>query len=89
MGAGTSVALLILVRPGIEVKAVKGNALGADGHLKKIRAHLGVEPVAVHAEVGRCIPKADEPRGEPGALHGLDSNNESSMALEAREEKGE
>ena len=90
MGAGASVATLIVIRPGIEVKAIKGNALGADAHLNETRAHLGVEPVAVHAEVERCIPKADEPGQTPRALHGgLDSNNKSSMALEAREEKGE
>ena len=61
MGAGASVALLIVVCPGIEVKAVKGNALAAHAHLNKIRAYFSIEPVAVHAKVGRCIAKADEP----------------------------
>ena len=62
MGAGASVATLIVVRPGIEVKTVKGNALGADGHLSEIRAHLGVEPVAVHAEVDRRVPEPENAR---------------------------
>jgi len=42
----------MLIGPRIEVKAVEGDPLGADRDLREAGAHLGAEPVAVHAEVG-------------------------------------
>ena len=50
----------MLLGPAIEVKAIKGDALGADRDLSERGAHLGVEPVAVHAEVGGCIAQPDQ-----------------------------
>ena len=62
----------MVIRPAVEVKAIEGDALASDGDLSERRAHLGVEPVAVHAEVGRRIAQADEARrklhGRPGGL---------------------
>jgi hypothetical protein len=58
------VATLILVRPGIEVKPVEGNALGADRDGRHERANLAIEAVLVHAEVGRRIAQPDEARHE-------------------------
>ena len=52
----------MVVGPGIEVKAVEGNSLGADGDLGEMRPHGGIEAVAVHAEIARCIAQADEAR---------------------------
>ena len=65
-GAGASVALLILVGPGIEVKAVEGDALNPDAHLGDEGANFGIEPVTVHAEVVRRIALANEPRQQNG-----------------------
>jgi hypothetical protein len=51
----------MVVGPCIEVKAVEGDALGSywdDGYP---RTDLAVEAVLVHAEIGRSIPKANEP----------------------------
>jgi hypothetical protein len=59
-GTGTPVAPLILVRPAIEVKAIKGDALLADRDLGEGRAYLGIEPVTVHAEVIRRITQPDK-----------------------------
>ena len=58
------VATLILIRPGIEVKPVKGDALGADRDSLHQRANLAIEAVFVHTEVGRGIAQADESRHE-------------------------
>jgi hypothetical protein len=58
------VATLILIRPGIEVKPVKGDALGADRDGLYQRANLAIEAVLVHAEVGRGIAQPDESRHE-------------------------
>ena len=52
----------MVVGPGIEVKAVKGNPLGADGDLGEMRPHGGIEAVAVHAEVARRIAEANDAR---------------------------
>ncbi len=42
------VAALILVRPAIEVKAIKGHSLHADGKVGESGAHLPIEAVLVH-----------------------------------------
>jgi hypothetical protein len=54
-----------LLDPGVQFKAIEGDALGADRDLRELRPHLGVEPVAVHAEIERRVTKADE-AGEQG-----------------------
>jgi hypothetical protein len=59
-----AVATLILIRPGIEVKPVKGDALGADRDGRHERANLTIEAVFVHTEVGRGIAQPDESRHE-------------------------
>ena len=46
------VAALIVVRPGIEVNAVKGDSLDADAKGEDAGAYFPVEAVLVHAEVG-------------------------------------
>jgi hypothetical protein len=57
---------LMVVRVGIELQPVECDALRADRDLGQVRADLGVEPIAVHAEVGRSVPEADEARGRGG-----------------------
>jgi hypothetical protein len=61
---GTPVARLILIRPGVHFKSVEGDALPADGNVGEVGLDFGVEAVAVHAEVSRCIAKAQQPRQE-------------------------
>jgi hypothetical protein len=46
------VAALIVVRPRIEVNAVKGDSLDAYAQGGDARAHFSVEAVLVHAEIG-------------------------------------
>ena len=58
------VATLILICPGIEVKPVKGDALGADRDGRYEGANLSIETVFVHAEVDRGIAQPDESRHE-------------------------
>jgi hypothetical protein len=45
------VAALIVVRPGIEVKAIESDSLSADPDRWQARADVAVESVFVHAEV--------------------------------------
>ena len=54
------VAALIVVRPCIEVNAVKGDSLDTDAQGEDARAHFPVEAVLVHAEIGGGVAHADE-----------------------------
>ena len=62
------VAALIVVGPGIEVKAVKGDPLRADRDHGEDRANVAVEAIFVHAEIGRRVAQPDEARQERGRL---------------------
>jgi len=57
-----------LIYPGIQIKAIKGNTLLSDANFSQIRSCLGVKAVPVHAQVGGCVPEADESRGDGGVL---------------------
>ena len=63
----TPTAGLILLHPGIHFKAVKGDALSADGNFGQGRAHLPVKAVAVHPQVSGGIPEAYQSRQD--SLH--------------------
>jgi len=54
------VRALMVVGPGVEVKAIEGDAAITDRDFGEERPHLGIEPVAVHAEVGRRVAVADQ-----------------------------
>ena len=54
------VAALIVVRPCIEVNAVKGDSLDAYAQGGDARAHFPVEAVLVHAEIGGGVAHSDE-----------------------------
>ena len=56
------VAALIVVCPAIEVKAIKGHSLHADGKIGECGTDFPVESVLIHAQVPRCIAQADESR---------------------------
>jgi hypothetical protein len=62
------VAALIVVGPGIEVKAVEGDTLRADGDHGEERTHVAIEAIFVHAEIGRRVAQSDEARQERGRL---------------------
>jgi hypothetical protein len=69
----TPVAGLILLPPGVQFKAVKGDALAADAHLAEIRADLGIEKIAVRAEIAGCISETKHPRHDIRAATAVDS----------------
>jgi len=56
----TPIAGLIVLNPAVKFKTIEGDALLTDGDLGDRRAYLGVEPVAIHAEVTRGIPVSEE-----------------------------
>jgi hypothetical protein len=45
------VAALIVVGPGVEVKAVKSDPLGADWDYRKERTNVTIEAILVHSEI--------------------------------------
>jgi hypothetical protein len=62
LSRGTPVAALIVVGPGIEVKAVESDPLGADRDHGQGGAHVAIEAVLVHAEIAGCIAESNESR---------------------------
>lgn len=50
----------MLLHPGVEFKAIEGNALGANRDLGDIGAYFGVEAVSVHAQVARGVAEAQQ-----------------------------
>ena len=60
------VAALIVVCPAIEVKAIKGHSLHADGKIGECGTDFPIEAVLIHAQVGRGIAQANESRQESG-----------------------
>jgi hypothetical protein len=52
----------MLIRPGIEVKAIEGFALDADRNQRHPGPNLFVEAVLVHAEIARRIAESQEAR---------------------------
>jgi hypothetical protein len=61
LSRGTPVAVLILVRPSVEVNAVECDSLRADGNHGDV-THVAIEAVLVHTQVLRRIAQADETR---------------------------
>jgi len=57
---GAPVATHILVRPCVEVKAIKGDPLSADGDLSEGGPHGQIEDTAIHAEIRGGVAKANE-----------------------------
>jgi hypothetical protein len=51
-----------LIHPGLQFKSVESDTLFADRDLDEVRPHLGVEAVAVHAEIARCIAETNQSR---------------------------
>jgi hypothetical protein len=62
------VRALMVVGPGVEVKAIEGDAAIADGYFGEEGPDFGVEPIAVHAEIRRRVAVPDQ-AGKDG--HGL------------------
>jgi hypothetical protein len=50
-----------LIHPGIQFKAIEGNALFPDANFNEIRPYLGVKAVAVHTQVTGCVAEANQP----------------------------
>jgi len=60
LSRGTTVALDIVIGPGVEVKAVEGDSLFAYRDHHNAWPDFPIESVLVHAKVRRRIPKTDE-----------------------------
>jgi hypothetical protein len=50
----------MVVGPGVEVRTIEGDGAIADRDFGEDRPHLGIEPVAVHAQVARRVALADQ-----------------------------
>ena len=58
----------MVVGPCVEVKAVEGDTLSSYGDNGYLWTDFAVEPVLVHAEIGRCVTKSDEPSDADAGL---------------------
>ena len=56
------VAALIVVGPGVEVKAVKSDPLRSNWNHGKQRSDLAIEAILVHSEIRRGVAQADKSR---------------------------
>lgn len=65
----TPIAGLIVVCPRVEINSVERYSLDTDRDFNEIGPHLGIEPVAVHAEITGRIDAADEAGQDGGAGH--------------------
>jgi len=54
------VRALMVVGPGVEVKAIERDAAIADRDFGEVGTDFGVEPVAVHAQVRRRVAMPDQ-----------------------------
>lgn len=52
----------MVIHPGVQFKPVEGDPLLADGDLRETGSNIGVETVAVHAEIERRIPQPQQAR---------------------------
>jgi hypothetical protein len=69
----------MIVEPGVEFKAIEADTLRTDGDFGQKRPHLGVEPVAIHPEIGRRVANAQDARKrEETMAHGKQSNGSGS-----------
>ena len=56
-----------MLRPGVQIKPVKGDALLTDRNFHDMRSNLLIEAVAVHAKIIGRIPESDESREKAAA----------------------
>jgi hypothetical protein len=56
------VAALIVVGPGVEVKTVESDPLGADWNHGQQRTNLAIEAILVHSEIRRRVAQANKTR---------------------------
>jgi hypothetical protein len=52
----------MVIDPSVQFKTIKGDPLPADGDFCEVGADVSVEAAPVHAEVARCVAKAEQPR---------------------------
>jgi hypothetical protein len=65
------VAALIVVGPGVEVKAVKSDPLRADWNHGQERTNLAIEAILVHSEIRLGVAQADKPRQKRRYVGGM------------------
>ncbi len=58
----TPTAVLILLRPGVHFKPIKGNALLTDGNFRQAPSYLPVEPVLIHSQIAGGITQSNKSR---------------------------
>jgi hypothetical protein len=80
----TPFATEVSIGPGVQFKTVEGHTLLAHAFFMQVGTDFAVEAVLVHAEVGRGVPQADDPRHDSRessclSFHSGDSGHESSQ----------
>ena len=57
-----------MLRKSVQFKSVEGDSLFSDANFNEIGPYLGVEAIAVHAQVTGCIPEANQSRRDTAVL---------------------
>ena len=52
----------VFVYPGIELEAIESDALFTDWDFSEAWSYFGIESIAVHAEIGGCVPQPQKAR---------------------------
>jgi len=65
----TAVARTVCIDPGIQLHSIERDSSIADGDLMHKGAYLTIKAIAIHAQVGRGMPKAQKTRRKRKALH--------------------
>ncbi|MEW8291545.1 MAG: hypothetical protein AB2672_13535 [Candidatus Thiodiazotropha endolucinida] len=48
-----------MIRPGVQIKSVEGDALFTYSNFSDIGTNFGIEAIAVHAQISRGIPQPE------------------------------
>lgn len=78
-----------MIHPGVQFKSVEGDALLADTDFSQKRPYLGVEAIAIHAEIARRIAEANQSRNDrQGLFHRIEfvGINRQLMVVRGRKE---
>ena len=73
-----------MIHPGVQFKAIEGDALATDRDLGEVRADICIEAGPVHTEIARGIAKAQQPRHDAGGPMSFPPEGQSRVSGQGR-----